>query len=309
MEFNYLDPEKTIGSNDFLEVEEFLKFTGRRNIGWHYIVDLTWIYSQAKSWPVGAKVLDAGGGRGPSQFLLAEMGFDIINIDLMQTQPGFAYRRRYGAKRVVLESHMESRYSSHISRFGGYLQLLKRAKKALKNSSLLKESTAAAYAKRHESWRESYGYSSRPVGSIQWLQGNLCKMPEMETASFDAVISLSSLEHIPLELLPIALAEIHRLVRSEGCWAVTTSGTDQADTWYHSPSLGYCFSERDLVKLFDARSRNSVSPSDILRKYHDSQYLKANLARSYRLSGKNGMPWGRWNPVYIPVGISKSLVV
>jgi len=303
--YKFLDPEAIIDTEDFKIVQAFLHDTGRRNIGWHYIIDLTWIYSRALHWPAGIRVLDAGGGRGPAQFLLAEMGFNVVNIDLMHTQPDYAYTRRYDMKIEGLKSHVETRYLKHILSFGRYVKLLKQARKAVLESSMMRESTARAYAARHDNWRNVNGYAARQVGRIEWIVGNLCQVPEMATASFDAVISLSALEHIPMEYLPSALMEIQRLVKPEGHWAVTTSGTEQAETWYHDSSLGYCFSESDLAKIFRAHSVGNANPENVLRKYHDSRYLKENLAYHYWLSGQNGMPWGKWNPAYIPVGVSE----
>ena len=306
--YQYLNPEEIIESNDFKVVESFLRDTGRSQIGWHYIIDLTWIYSRAVNWPQGIRVLDAGGGRGPAQFLLAEMGFDITNIDLVHTKPDYAFLSRYGTERNTLSSYTDTRYVEHIMSFGRYRQFLKRAWKAVMESKLLRETTASAYANRHENWRILNGFSERKVGSINWLAGNLCEVPEMEAGTFDAVVSLSSLEHIPLEVLPSALAEIQRLVRPDGYWAVTTSATEMSDTWYHQPSLGYCFSESDLKSVFQAHAKNASKPADIMQLYKLSRYLKGNLAFHYRLSGNNGMPWGKWSPLYIPVGFSEESV-
>lgn len=303
--YEFLDPEKILKSEDFSIVSDFLKITKRRNIGWHYIVDLLWIYSHAVKWPQGCRVLDAGGGRGPAQFLLAEMGFDVTNIDLFHTQPDYAFLSRYGTKKTTLDSYVGTRYVEHIKGFGRYRQQFKRVIKAVKESPLLRESTASAYANKHEKWRKLKGFSERKVGSINWLAGNLCNVPEIEAGSFDAVVSLSALEHIPLEILPAALAEIRRLVRSDGHWAVTTSGTELNDTWYHQPAQGYCFSESDLKSVFQASAKNTAKPVDIMRLYQASRYLKDNLALNYRLSGNNGMPWGKWDPSYIPVGLSE----
>jgi hypothetical protein len=35
----------------------------------------------------------------------------------------------------------------------------------------------------------------------------------------------------------------------------------------------------------------------------NSKYLARWLAAFYYASGKNGMPWGRWNPAYLPAGL------
>lgn len=303
LEFRYLDPEEILDSPDFRVVEAFLRETQRRNIGWHYPVDLTWIYSRARHWTPGLRVLDAGGGRGPAQFLLAEMGFDVVNVDLMHTLPDHACVRRYGTHRTGLASHVATPYLKHILSFGGGMKLFKRVTNAARESSLLRDSIADAYSRRHDRWRAAHGFAAHPVGRIEWLTGNLGAVPELETGSFDAVISLSSLEHIPLDLIPAAIAEIRRLVAAQGHWALTTSGTERAKTWYHAPSQGYCFSREDLGSLFDARLNGATLPAEILHKYQRSPYLKKNLALHYRLSGKNGMPWGRWNPAYIPIAV------
>jgi SAM-dependent methyltransferase len=303
--YSYLDPELIAHTGDFRVAEAFLRGTGRRNVGWHYIIDLTWIYAHARRWPAGLRVLDAGGGRGPAQFLLAEMGFDVTNIDLMHTPPGIAFQRRYGLAAEVLASHVATPYSRHVLAFGSLWRVVRSARKSLLESAMLRESTARRYAVRHERWRAAHGFTTRPVGHIRWLAGNLCAMPELASGSFDAVVSLSALEHIPGEHLPAAISEIERVVRPGGKWAVTTSGTERAGTWYHVPSQGYCFSQDDLGRLFGARPLNDASPADILGKYRDSRYLKENLAFQYRLSGKNGMPWGRWNPSYVPVGLAR----
>lgn len=303
LDYRFLDPEEILDSPDFRIVDAFLRETRRRNIGWHYAVDLTWIYSRARRWTSGLRVLDAGGGRGPTQFLLAEMGFDVVNVDLMHTVPEHACVRRYGTRRSGLASHVATPYLTHILNFGGSMKLLTRARTVARESALLREPVAAGYARRHERWRTAHGYAPQPVGRIEWLAGNLGDVPELESGSFGAVVSLSSLEHIPLDLLPAAIAEIHRLVHPQGHWALTTSGTEQAATWYHVPSQGHCFAAADLGRLFAARPGNDAVPVDILRKYQRSKWLRKNLALHYRLSGKNGMPWGRWNPAYIPVAI------
>ncbi|MCX7164826.1 MAG: methyltransferase domain-containing protein [Rhodocyclales bacterium] len=303
LNFCYLDPEEILASEDFRVVDTFLRETRRHNIGWHYAVDLTWIYSRARHWAPGLRILDAGGGRGPAQFLLAEMGFDVVNVDLMHTVPDHAYVRRYGTHRTVLASHVATPYLKHILGFGGGMKLFKRIRSAARESLLLRESIADAYSRRHDRWRATHGFGPQPVGRIEWLAGNLGAVPELEAGSFDAVISLSSLEHIPADQIPPAIAEIHRIVRPHGHWALTTSGTERDGTWYHGPSQGYCFSSSELGRLFNARLDGIALPAEILRKYQRSSYLRKNLAPHYRLSGKNGMPWGRWNPVYIPVAV------
>ena len=37
----------------------------------------------------------------------------------------------------------------------------------------------------------------------------------------------------------------------------------------------------------------------------DCRELRGKLADFYYQSGKNGMPWGKWDPQYQPVGVVK----
>jgi 2-polyprenyl-3-methyl-5-hydroxy-6-metoxy-1,4-benzoquinol methylase len=302
--YRYLDPESIIGSDDFKVVESFIRGTGRTQIGWHYIVDLTWIYSKAKGWPIGASVLDAGGGRGPAQFMLAELGFNVTNVDLVHMNPSYVLRRRYGVELSKLASYADTEYVEHLLRFrGSFLALLKKARNAARESVFFRDHVANGYDIRHNGWRKKVEADDTTVGNISWVIGNLGCMPEIENASFDAVVSLSSLEHIPLEYLPAALAEIQRVLKPQAFRAITTSATGQCATWFHHPSKGYCFSTADLQKIFSSTPADNSDAETVLKKYRSCEYLKNNLATFYRLSGRNGMPWGQWRPQYIPVGI------
>lgn len=301
--FLYLNPEEIMDSEDFKVIEQFLKDTRRSQIGWHYIVDLTWIYSQAKNWPTSYKVLDAGGGRGPTQFLLAEMGLDVTNIDLFHLQPLSVQRKRYQMNRVTLNSYVTSDYVDHLEAYRSPLYRIKAMVKGFLEMPLVSSVSNQVYDQLNARWRNKNGYQDRKLGEIEWVVGNLCGMPEITDNSFDAVVSLSALEHIPINILPSAVSEINRSLKQGGAWAVTTSGTEQVKTWYHEPSKGQCFSEDDFERLFDATLDGELDAENAIIKYRESNYLKRNLSYFYKKSGDNGMPFGEWDPKYIPVGL------
>lgn len=303
LSYIYLDPEKILDSDDFKIVEYFLKHTNRMGIGWHYIIDLTWVYSLAKNWPTSYRILDAGGGRGPTQFLLAEMGFDVTNIDLFHFTPHDVQKQRYQLYKRQLESYVTSDYVEHLEAFRGPLQSIKVIVRGLIKMPVFKSISNVVYGRMHTNWRDRYGYQDRRIGKIEWVVGNLCNMPEYQDSSFDAVVSLSALEHIPIDLLPSALSEINRIVKLDGAWAVTTSGTNQRESWYHEPSKGNCFSESDFERLFGATLKGGIDVDAAIEKYQNCDYLKRNLASFYKKSGDNGMPFGVWDPKYIPVGL------
>ncbi len=159
------------------------------------------------------------------------------------------------------------------------------------------------YTRMHERWRQKHGLLNQKIGKLRWITGNLCYLPEIEKNTYDAVVSLSALEHIPFDMLNLALNEIKRVLIPNARWAVTTSATEKDETWLHEPSQGYCFSIQDLIQFFGMADDDSTDPAQILEKYHNCEYLKRNLSKFYFKSDKNGMPLGKWNPKYIPVGI------
>jgi SAM-dependent methyltransferase len=301
LNYEFIDPELQIKSSDFSFIESFLKKTGRTQIGWHYITDITWIYSQVKHWSRDVKILDAG--HGPLQFLLAEMGFHVTNIDMALVEPPIAYSRRYQTRLKTLPSFEPTSYKEFLSnsRRKSFQYPLKTF---LKTTPIYKFWSHQKYAVPHDEWRSLVHLSNTPLGSIQWCVGNLCQMPEIPSGNFDAVVSLSAWEHIPYEILETALTEIRRVLKSDARWAVTTSGTENSPTWWHETSQSNCFSVTDIENIFGAKSLNIQNPENILDKYRECSYLKNNLAEFYKQSGKYGMPWGIWYPKYIPVGLS-----
>lgn len=303
MQYKLLSPGEIISTADFEFVVRFLKDTGRTQVGWHYVIDLAWMYSQAKNWPANYRVLDAGGGRGPTQFLLAELGFDVTNVDLVISEPAAAINKRYRMRFETAASLQKTSYVDFLHGGTSRSGLPKKIGRILHRFGPYQEFVSRRYEKTHQCWRDAGGIRE-PVGSLTWIQANLCNVPEIEANSYDAVLSLSALEHIPMDALPDAWAEINRICKPEAKFAVTTSATEQLESWYHEPSQSYCFTEGDLEKLFAARAAaSSLSPQLVLDEYRACSYLKEHLASFYFESGSNGMPWGEWNPLYIPVGI------
>jgi ubiquinone/menaquinone biosynthesis C-methylase UbiE len=304
MRFEFIDPDKVLAGDSFNFVEGFITDTRRWKIGWHYITDLAWILDKAMKWPQGARVLDAGGGAGPTQFLLAEMGFHVTNIDLHLPLPPKRYARRYGAVRKELKSFRPTEYLSHLQTIGAPRGPLGQLKEVGLRLQPFEAARNVLYETRHVRWRSKCNLSGQPIGRVDWIVGNLCDCREVTSETFDAVVSLSALEHVPIDLLPSAVREIRRMMKPDAAWAVTTSATERASGWYHSASRGWCFSEQELQDIFGAKPFEGNLPAiEALKRYRDCGYLKDRLASFYRRSGDNGMPWGIWAPQYVPVGI------
>ena len=301
--FEYIDPEEALSSGSFHIVESFIKDVHQKPIGWHYIIDLIWLYSKIKEWPANSRIIDVGGGTGPLQFLLAEMGFNITNIDLNLSIPPKIFQKRYSTEFHLLPSFRKTKYKDFLNKSqhqkGLFRLFVKKIKQKIDIYRWIPFNQSAA---KRESWRKKYGFEKK-IGEIKWLGGNICHAPEIQNDSFDAVVSLSALEHIPLEELPAAIAEVERICKPGARWAVTTSASVTSDTWFHEPSQGYCFSTSALHNIFSATSDKKPNLSDLMKKYSHCSYLKNNLSEFYYKSGRNGMPWGQWDPKYIPVGI------
>jgi len=301
--YQYLEPDRIIGSRSFKTTESFLKAMRYTQVGWHYRVDLAWILWCLQKLPIGAKILDAGGGRGPLQFLLAELGYEVSNIDLFHKEPPQWMRSRYNITVEALPSFSRTSYADHIEHFG-YRSKVVSTLEPLRNFPPIVLAKWATMKIALSSWRKAQNLQQRPIGRVFWYRGNLAAIPEIGDNSFDALVSLSSLEHITLDILPSAVSELKRVVKQDGAWAVTTSATDKARGWWHTPSQGYCFSTSELRTIFEAMPAAKQRPAAILSLYRQNDYLKNNLSKFYFKSGNNGMPWGRWDPQYIPVGIS-----
>lgn len=303
MRYIFLEPDNILKTPDFDFVATFLRDTGRTRIGWHYVIDLAWIYSQTKNWPTSYRILDAGGGHGPTQFLLAELGFNVSNLDLILSEPAARIQKRYRMTFETAASYQDTNYVDHLTSNTMKPRMLKKLRSIANNSNLYQYASAQKYRKVHDRWRVDNGTASK-VGSLAWMRANLCNVPEIGSNTYDAVVSLSALEHIPVNLLPQAWAEITRICKPDMKVAITTSATEQETSWFHHPSQGNCFSESDLDSIFGACPNvSNLSANEMLGKYRACTYLKDNLADFYRESGENGMPWGKWEPVYFPVGL------
>jgi len=307
LRYECIDPEEQVNSENFSFIERFLKKTNRFALGWHYITDLTWIYAQVKHWPREYKILDAGGGGGPLQFLLTELGFDVTNIDMVLELPSQRYVDRYEATYTTLPSYCPTDYVVHLKSYKRKLsgRIINNAKTLIRNNGLYQTVKLSQYNSVHNRWRRSASINEIPIGQLNWVQGNLCAIPEIGNASFDAIVSLSAIEHIPEKLLPQALMELRRVLCPDAKWAVTTSCTEQKKSWFHEPSQGMCFSTNDIESLFNSIPVQKQMPDQVLEKYKNCSYLKENISSFYEKSSNNGMPWGKWQPKYIPVGLVK----
>ncbi len=255
--------------------------------GWHYLLDLTWIIAHLGS-VKGKRILDAGAGIGVMQWYLAEQGAQVISVDrLDRADLPLQFRRRFRLRGLRPHDLRSPRQA-----LGSHLSKIKNLRKKLLSLPRLLISSA---------------FSRPSPEEVVLYNQDLRHMPDLEADSIDAVVAVSALEHNAPEDLEAVVAELMRVLKPGGILLATLGAAKEQD-WFHQPSRGWCYTEASLRRLFHL---NPQVPSNYHR--YDELFaalvncaeLRHNLASFYFRSGDNGMPWGKWDPQYQPVGVCK----
>jgi SAM-dependent methyltransferase len=273
---------------DHRPLVEQLRATAARlglEFGWHYLLDLTWIVSQLDS-PAGQAILDAGAGVGVLQWYLAEQGVQVTSVDRgsradlpMRFRTRFAVRGLrpqdlHPAGRLLQEQVLQGQFRSLVSSLGNWL---------------------------------ANPLHRRAPGEVLVYNQDLSRLVDLQSDSYAAVVAVSALEHNPPEDLGAVVQELMRVLKPGGLLLATLGAARERD-WYHEPSQGWCYTADTLRRLFDlpADTPDNYDRYDAyFSALRNSAELRDNLAGFYQRSGKNGMPWGKWDPQYQPVGVRK----
>lgn len=253
----------------------------RLDFGWHYLLDLSWIISRL-GLVKGRRIIDAGAGTGIMQWYLAEQGAKILSIDRgSRADLPLRFRRRYRARGLRGAPTPDLNPWSATFRHG-------------KVATQVRELAA-------------YLLSSPVVGEVVIYNQDLAELVDLPDNSVDAVVSVSALEHNPPENLPRVVRELTRVIKPGGV-LLATLGAARDEDWYHTPSAGWCYSAASLRRSFDLQDGtpdNYARYDELFQALKDCAELRDRLARFYFKSGDNGMPWGKWDPQYQPVGVCK----
>lgn len=262
------------------------KVDRRKLLGWHYVLDLVWLASQLKDLPPGSLVLDAGAGDGLMQYILLRMGFRVISVD---------FTARLGPDDVDWLA-----VSTGEDFDNDYVQHLKDHYAATgqgPETERILGSTAAFEA-----------LLADETAQLLFYRSDLAAMKLLPDGLVDAVVSVSALEHNAPEVTAKAVDECLRVLKPGGRMVTTTSAAEGED-WYHQPSKGWCYSEASLKRLFrlvdDADSNFERYAELMTALAQPGNELQVQLSPFYFAFGDNGMPWGRWQPTYLPVGTRK----
>lgn len=255
--------------------------------GWHYLLDLTWIISLLGA-VKGKRILDAGAGTGVLQWYLAEQGAEVISVDrLSRANLPLRFRRRYNVRGLRSQDLLPSATILRQS-------FTERNKLQLKVKSQVRDLAGLTDLRR-------------VPGRVIIYNQELQNLSDLADASIDAVVAVSALEHNPPEGLPGVVIELQRVLKPDGVLLATLGAARQAD-WLHVPSQGWCYTDASLRRHFDLPAdtlTNYDRHDDLFSALRDCAELRDGLASFYYQSGDNGMPWGRWDPQYQPVGVCK----
>jgi SAM-dependent methyltransferase len=257
------------------------------DFGWHYLLDLTWILGELG--PIqGRRILDAGAGTGVLQWYLAQQGAEVLSVDRLS--------------RAALPLRFRARF-----RVSG-----------LRSQDLLPPPLALrAHWNENVRWRAKMSAQARDMlgmaflrrsgGRVMIYNQDLSDLVDLADNSLDAVVAVSALEHNQPEALEQVVAELMRVLKPGGkLIASLTAGRDQ--DWWHAPSSGWCYTAATLQRLFHLpqSTRSNYDRYDhLLAELRDCAELRDHLARFYFQSADNGMPLGKWDPQYLPVGVVK----
>ncbi len=255
--------------------------------GWHYLLDMTWILSQLGD-VKGKRILDAGAGTGIMQWYLAELGAEVISVDRVS--------------RAALPLRFRARY--HVT--------------GLRDQDLLptRQVVRANFA-RSVNWRVKMSSQARDLAGMTSLRRvpgrvviynqDLKNLEDIPGDFLDAIVAVSALEHNQPEDLTLVVSELLRVLKP-GAVLIASLNAARDQDWWHAPSKGWCYSGESLRRLFclpQDLPTNYNHYEELFAALRDCRELRDGLASFYSRSGQNGMPWGKWDPQYIPVGVRK----
>jgi hypothetical protein len=141
---------------------------------------------------------------------------------------------------------------------------------------------------------------------IWFYESNLAALSAISADTFDAVVSVSALEHNPPEKIPGILTELSRVLKKDAHMFLTISAAPENTR--HEASNSWLMNESEIASRYGLQNgyaTNFSAYDEIFQKICRSERLQRWLASFYFQGEKNGMPYGVWNPQYQPVAIRK----
>ena len=294
-EIELLKPDLLSDKKSFNEVYFWIKMFVSE-VGWHYPLDLIWQYKKILDLdlPKGSTILDAGAGSGMMQFILAGQGYNILSVDFSDRKIPLLQSKIFKMKN---DNHkiIKNDYTKHLSanyKFS-FAKIFHKLKLSFKNLSIFYIIKGLINKKKY--------------GSIQYIRSDFSDLSFLQSNSIDAVVSTSAIEHNPEhENLKKAIVEFNRVLKPKSAMFITTSAINKK-CFFDKPTKGYLYDENTLLDIFQlSKHKSNFSKySEIFDQIFTCNFLKENIAFGYKNNPNCGLPFGIWNPRYLPVGVIK----
>lgn len=258
--------------------------------GWHYLLDWLWILREIDEIQ-GKKILDAGAGLGFLQWYLAQNGADLISVDRSNRRAlPFHLKRKFQVEGFRLQDAPLT-FGEYMNPFNAKADILVKVKGFLRGLV---------------GWFQTF-LLPQSKGKVFLYQQDLRFLTDIPSNSIDMIVSISALEHNHPDVLKDVILELERILKPGGKMLVTISAARDKD-WFFEPAQGWCYTEQTLKILFrlsDQASSNFDKYDFLMEKLRNSSEMRKFMTWYYYYSPRSGMPWGRWNPRYQPVGVMK----
>lgn len=276
------------------------------NLGWHYILDIPWVLKEIQGLQKPSIVVDAGGGVGAIGWTLALLGHKIINVDFRRMEPPKSFTDLFPVDYLDQEKEFEDVYIDHFKNQKVEESEIEKPNEEERLKEIERRTIKPELHQEKRTLLEKK-LKKNPPHTITFYKSDFRDMANIPSESIDAIVSISAIEHTEDKNIKEISKEFNRILKPGGKMVITTSAA-KVD-WYHKLSRGWCFSEKTLRDAFDLDSEaysNYDRHDSIFEEIKSSKELEERLAPLYFKSGKSGMPWGVWNPTYIPVGLVKT---
>ena len=273
--------------------------------GWHYDLDMSWILKNLEllNLKKGARILDAGAGQGIMQYILALKGYHVVSLDFSKRKIPNVVKNKF---QITLHNQNKLDY------YHSYQDFIK-----LENESVFRYENIRKifYFKKifFRAKREinSFFYNlhyrfnnTKNVGKIDYIRAAFHDMP-FQKGYFDAVISLSALEHSDYKLLDKNIQELRSVVKKSGGVFITTSGTNELIDKYDEETGGWCFCVKTLSRFTHNATDEFQKYKEIEKNIKNSKILLERLDSYYFLNKESPFYNKKLKEIpYCPIGIS-----
>jgi ubiquinone/menaquinone biosynthesis C-methylase UbiE len=241
----------------------------------------------------GKTILDAGAGIGFLQWYLASKGAQIISVDR--------------SDRTCIPFHLLNQFN---------VRGLTSADIPLSTTELLNlfNGKAPFFLRLKAIMRGILGklkFSQQPSlhGTVSLYRKELNDLADIPDNSVDFVVSISALEHnAKIDDIKEIISELQRVLKPSGKMIITLPASYEKD-WFFEPAYSWCFTDatiKDIFEIAENTSSNFNQYNTIAEEIKNSTELKNNLSWRYYFHKNSGMPQGKWDPKYLPVGVVKT---